>query len=79
MNSHIPVANQTPAAMLELLSAVTVGDRHGYICARSYPSTAKPPLYDVRYDDGQIEIGVSADRITGIMPPTLEQQNAVRR
>lgn len=65
--------------MLELLSSVEVDGKHGYVCARSYPSTSTPSLYDVRFDDGQIEKCVPRERIVGVMPPTYEQESRIIR
>ena len=57
--------NQTPLGML---SGVWVGGKHGYICARTF---TQPTIYDVRYDDGKVECGVSRDRIETAMPPEV--------
>lgn len=64
---------------LELLSRCKVSEGDGYICGRSWPSTATPELYDVRMLDGTILKGLPRERLSDIVPPTEEMRQAVVR
>ena len=65
---------------VDLLSSCNVDGVAGYVCAKTWASTANPELYDVRLkESGAILKGLPINKLEDVVPPTAEQKAAVRR